>query len=250
MTVAGGRVAYRQRSFAHGGGVSGKLERERATLGRDRRPGGVSQGAARASTRSPARRQPWSGAPRRSGCRSSSPSSTRRASAATVPTRSPSTCPTDVEPLEKVRFSAAEAEGFDLGGRDQALVCGIETHVCVNQTVLDLLDAGRRGPVVADAVGSRSEDNRRDRPGQGRARRSGADQRRDGAVRARSAAPAATSSSGCRSWSSSSRQRVKQGASAATRLGSVSRTPPHNPGTSCSRTGPGSTASWSRAGAR
>ena len=30
-------------------------------------------------------------------------------------------------------------------GRDQAIVCGIETHVCVSQTVHDLLGAGRRG---------------------------------------------------------------------------------------------------------
>src|SRR5918994_7915433 len=37
--------------------------------------------------------------------------------------------PEGTEPLEKVCFSAADAEGFDLGGRDQALVCGIETHV-------------------------------------------------------------------------------------------------------------------------
>jgi nicotinamidase-related amidase len=68
--------------------------------------------------------------------------------------------PDGVAPVEKVRFSAAEAEGFDLGGRDQALVCGIETHVCVNQTVLDLLDAGVEVHVAADAVGSRTEENR------------------------------------------------------------------------------------------
>ena len=68
--------------------------------------------------------------------------------------------PDDIEPLEKVAFSAAEAEGFDLGGRDQALVCGIETHVCVNQTVLDLLDADLEVHVVADAVGSRTGANR------------------------------------------------------------------------------------------
>jgi nicotinamidase-related amidase len=37
--------------------------------------------------------------------------------------------PEGLKPIEKVRFSAAEAEGFDLNGRDQALVCGIETHV-------------------------------------------------------------------------------------------------------------------------
>lgn len=68
--------------------------------------------------------------------------------------------PAGVEPIEKVRFSAAEADGFDLGGRDQAIVCGIETHVCVNQTVLDLLDAGVEVHVVADAVASRSDENR------------------------------------------------------------------------------------------
>jgi nicotinamidase-related amidase len=68
--------------------------------------------------------------------------------------------PQDVEPIDKVKFSAAEAEGFELDGRDQALVCGIETHVCVNQTVLDLLDRGIEVQVAADAVGSRSEENR------------------------------------------------------------------------------------------
>ena len=68
--------------------------------------------------------------------------------------------PDDLEPIEKVRFSAAQAEGFGLDGRDQAIVCGIETHVCVNQTVLDLLDAGGEVHVVADAVGSRTAANR------------------------------------------------------------------------------------------
>jgi nicotinamidase-related amidase len=37
------------------------------------------------------------------------------------------------------------------------LVCGIETHVCVQQTVLDLLADGWRVYVAADAVGSRFE---------------------------------------------------------------------------------------------
>ena len=68
--------------------------------------------------------------------------------------------PDGIEPIEKVRFSAAEADGFDLAGRDQALVCGIEAHVCVNQTVLDLLDAGVEVHVVSDAVASRSEADR------------------------------------------------------------------------------------------
>jgi nicotinamidase-related amidase len=62
--------------------------------------------------------------------------------------------------LEKSVFSAARAEGFDRSGigqqgRRQAVVCGIETHVCVSQTVHDLLAEGVEVHVPADAVGSR-----------------------------------------------------------------------------------------------
>ena len=69
--------------------------------------------------------------------------------------------PPGVEPVEKVCFSAPQAEGFDLYGRDQALVCGIEAHVCVNQSVLDLLGEGIEVHVAEDAVGSRFEENRK-----------------------------------------------------------------------------------------
>ena len=65
------------------------------------------------------------------------------------------------EPLEKVVFSACRADGFDLDGRDQALVCGIEAHVCVEQTVQDLLDRDVEVHVAADAVTSRTALNRR-----------------------------------------------------------------------------------------
>ena len=58
-------------------------------------------------------------------------------------------------PIEKTVFSAARADGFDLHGCTQAIVCGIETHVCVSQTVHDLLDQGVEVHVPADAVGSR-----------------------------------------------------------------------------------------------
>lgn len=57
--------------------------------------------------------------------------------------------------IEKTVFSAVRAEDFDLEGRDQAIVCGIETHVCVSQTVHDLLERGVEVHVPADAVGSR-----------------------------------------------------------------------------------------------
>jgi nicotinamidase-related amidase len=65
-----------------------------------------------------------------------------------------------IDPLEKVCFSAADADGFHLEGRDQALVCGIESHVCVSQTAHGLLDRGLEVHVARDAVSSRTEENR------------------------------------------------------------------------------------------
>ena len=65
-----------------------------------------------------------------------------------------------VEPIEKVCFSAAGADGFDPQGREQVLVCGIESHVCVSQTAHDLLDRGLEVHVARDAVTSRTAENR------------------------------------------------------------------------------------------
>ena len=62
---------------------------------------------------------------------------------------------TDEPRIEKTVFSAARADGFQLGGRDQAIVCGIEAHVCVSQTVHDLLSKGVEVHIPADAVASR-----------------------------------------------------------------------------------------------
>ena len=80
--------------------------------------------------------------------------------------------PDGTEPIEKVVFSAARADGFDLEGRSQALVCGIETHVCVNQTVLDLIEAGVEAHVAVDGVASRFEED--DQAGQRKMERAGA----------------------------------------------------------------------------
>jgi nicotinamidase-related amidase len=59
----------------------------------------------------------------------------------------------------KVAFSCAECGPIFSGWRDRGiwkiLVCGIETHVCVGQTVHDLLGEGFRVYVAADAVGAR-----------------------------------------------------------------------------------------------
>jgi nicotinamidase-related amidase len=63
--------------------------------------------------------------------------------------------------LEKVEFDSTRVDGFDLGGRDQAVVCGIEAHVCVAQTAAGLLDQDVHVQVAADAVTSRTAANRR-----------------------------------------------------------------------------------------
>jgi nicotinamidase-related amidase len=65
-----------------------------------------------------------------------------------------------VEAVEKSCFSAAKADGFDLNGRDQALIAGIETHVCVSQTAHDLIDRGIEVHVASDAVTSRTDQNK------------------------------------------------------------------------------------------
>jgi nicotinamidase-related amidase len=59
--------------------------------------------------------------------------------------------------IEKTVFSAVRADGFDLDERSQAIVGGIEAHVCVSQTVHDLLERGVEVHVPADAVGSRHQ---------------------------------------------------------------------------------------------
>lgn len=68
-------------------------------------------------------------------------------------------------PLEKVHFSCgadpAFAAALERTGRRQIVVCGMETHVCVFQTVRDLVAAGYEVHVCADAVSSRTEEHRR-----------------------------------------------------------------------------------------
>jgi nicotinamidase-related amidase len=62
-------------------------------------------------------------------------------------------------PAAKDTFSCARdlglREQLAATGRPQVVVTGIETHVCVLQTALDLLDAGYRVHVPHDAVNSR-----------------------------------------------------------------------------------------------
>ena len=66
--------------------------------------------------------------------------------------------------LEKTSFSCCGAAGFDAvvcgDARTQWIVCGMEAHVCVLQTALELRARGLEIFVVEDAVCSRSDTNR------------------------------------------------------------------------------------------
>jgi nicotinamidase-related amidase len=61
---------------------------------------------------------------------------------------------------EKTCFSCVCAEGFDRqlasATRDQYVLCGIEAHICVLQTAIELIGLGKDVFVVQDAVCSRS----------------------------------------------------------------------------------------------
>lgn len=65
----------------------------------------------------------------------------------------------DEQPLEKIEFSCVPAPGFmealSAFGRDQIVLAGIEAHICVAQTALDLSSRGENVFVVADATASR-----------------------------------------------------------------------------------------------
>ncbi len=66
---------------------------------------------------------------------------------------------------EKLSFSSVGCapfmEALKALGRRQVIVTGTEVHVCVMQTVLELLDERYDVFVVSDAVGSRTEENKR-----------------------------------------------------------------------------------------
>ena len=68
-----------------------------------------------------------------------------------------------VTPFEKTAFSCCQANGFvdqlRATGADHVVMAGIEAHVCVLLTALDLLEHGLRVSVVADAVCSRTRAN-------------------------------------------------------------------------------------------
>jgi nicotinamidase-related amidase len=72
--------------------------------------------------------------------------------------------PAELNPIEKSCFSSCGAEDFlsQLSRRDikQVLVTGIEAHICVLQTSLDLLSRGLEVFLVADCITSRRPENK------------------------------------------------------------------------------------------
>ena len=70
----------------------------------------------------------------------------------------------DQNPLSKISFSCCGNEEFmkELKklNRQTMLVAGIETHVCVYQTAADLVDLNYDVQIVADAVASRTAENK------------------------------------------------------------------------------------------
>ncbi|UCC99762.1 MAG: hydrolase, partial [Phycisphaerales bacterium] len=71
---------------------------------------------------------------------------------------------TGEQPINKSAFSCCGDETFNAKlhelKRNQVLLCGIETHVCIYQTAVDLLRNGFSVDVPADVVSSRALDNK------------------------------------------------------------------------------------------
>ena len=67
-------------------------------------------------------------------------------------------------PITKVIFSCCSAKGFlprlkELGAK-RIMIAGIESHICVEQTTLDVMRAGFDVHVIADAISSRTMENK------------------------------------------------------------------------------------------
>ncbi|MBL3592964.1 MAG: hydrolase [Synergistaceae bacterium] len=70
-----------------------------------------------------------------------------------------SSFPEGVQRFEKTHFSCCAERGFTdylaETGRSQVILCGVETHICVLATAMELLERGYQVVVTADGVGSR-----------------------------------------------------------------------------------------------
>ncbi len=71
---------------------------------------------------------------------------------------------TGEEPIDKASFSCCGDDSFNNKlialSRKSVLLCGIEAHVCIYQTAVNLLRSGYQVNVIADAVSSRTAANK------------------------------------------------------------------------------------------
>ncbi len=71
----------------------------------------------------------------------------------------------DYNHIEKMSFSCCDEPRFDedlaVSSRRNVIITGIETHVCVLQTVIDLINRGYHPVVVEDCVGSRNPNDKK-----------------------------------------------------------------------------------------
>ena len=69
------------------------------------------------------------------------------------------------EPIEKISFSCCDESRFlkalNLLNKKYIILAGIEAHVCVLQTVIDLIENGYHPVLVEDCVSSRKENDKR-----------------------------------------------------------------------------------------
>jgi nicotinamidase-related amidase len=70
----------------------------------------------------------------------------------------------DFNPIEKIAFSCCRHDKFrhtlrDLGKR-VIIICGVESHVCVLQSVIDMVELGYQPVVVEDCISSRKESDK------------------------------------------------------------------------------------------
>lgn len=70
----------------------------------------------------------------------------------------------EFEPVEKTSFSCLGCPDFverlEASGKKSIVVCGIEAHICVQQTVLELLERGYNVHLAVDCISSRDEMNK------------------------------------------------------------------------------------------
>ena len=70
-----------------------------------------------------------------------------------------------IERIEKASFSCCDEPSFMMAlassGRDYVVIAGIESHVCVLQTVIDLQHNGYHPVVVEDCISSRKENDKK-----------------------------------------------------------------------------------------